>query len=156
MNYPDPETPARAEADGHPYASEETITGGYDLAGRVCRELERAGFSAYIVGPGQKKQTGVAVEVDDQGQCAGGLYVRWSAPELGLAGLQAVRERQDRAAPELKHYQAVVLLMQTALIGILRLAGFSAVRAEEVDDMAEGDVYVHRAEQADSVRVVSS
>ncbi len=33
--------------------------------------------------------------------------------------------------------------MQTALIGILRLAGFSVVRAEEVDDVAEGDVYVH-------------
>jgi hypothetical protein len=33
--------------------------------------------------------------------------------------------------------------MQTALIGVLRLAGFSVVRAEEVDDVAEGDVYVH-------------
>ncbi len=33
--------------------------------------------------------------------------------------------------------------MQTALIGILRLAGFFAVPAEEVDDIAKGDVYVH-------------
>ncbi|MEU3526545.1 hypothetical protein AB0E62_22210 [Streptomyces sp. NPDC038707] len=33
--------------------------------------------------------------------------------------------------------------MQGALIGILRLAGFRAVPAEEFDDIAKGDVYVH-------------
>ncbi|MGW4985331.1 hypothetical protein [Streptomyces mirabilis] len=89
------------------------------------------------------KQPGVWVEVDSRGEYAGGLYVRWNAPELGKAGMRAVTERQDPAAPEWKRYAEVVLLMQTALIGILRLAGFSVVRAEEVDDVAEGDVYVH-------------
>ncbi|MFF3582881.1 hypothetical protein [Streptomyces mirabilis] len=83
------------------------------------------------------------MEVDSQGEYAGGLYVRWNAPELGEAGVRAVAERQDPAAPEWKRYAEVVLLMQTALIGILRLAGFSVVRAEEVDDVAEGDLYVH-------------
>lgn len=62
---------------------------------------------------------------------------------MGEAGLRAAAEQQNPAAQEWKRYAAVVLLMQTALIGILRLAGFSVVRAEEVDDMAEGDVYVH-------------
>ncbi|MEU8795046.1 hypothetical protein [Streptomyces sp. NPDC048643] len=52
-------------------------------------------------------------------------------------------ERTDRAAPEWKVCTEVVLLVQTAMIGILRLAGFSVARAEEVDDVAEGDVYVH-------------
>ncbi|MGW5324506.1 hypothetical protein [Streptomyces sp. NPDC004014] len=52
-------------------------------------------------------------------------------------------ELQNPAAPEWKRYTEVVLLMQTALIGILRLAGFSVVEAEEVDDVARGDVYVH-------------
>ncbi|MCX4591156.1 hypothetical protein OG819_15835 [Streptomyces sp. NBC_01549] len=89
------------------------------------------------------KQPGVWVEVDSQGEYAGGLYVRWSAPELAEAGMRAVAERQDPAASEWKRYAEVVLLMQTALIGILQLAGFSVVRAEEVDDVAEGDVYVH-------------
>ncbi|MHB9859050.1 hypothetical protein [Streptomyces sp. YIM S03343] len=88
-------------------------------------------------------QPGVRVEVDSQGEYAGGLYVRWSAPELAEAGMRAVAERQDPAAPEWKRYAEVVLLMQTALTGILQLADFSAVRAEEVDDVAEGDVYVH-------------
>ncbi|WP_329525183.1 hypothetical protein [Streptomyces sp. NBC_01462] len=83
------------------------------------------------------------MEVDSQGEYAGGVYVRWSAPELGEAGMRAVAEQQDRAAPEWKRYAEVVLLMQTAMIGILRLAGFSVVRAEEIDDVAEGDAYVH-------------
>ncbi|MEU0075606.1 hypothetical protein ABZ027_39690 [Streptomyces sp. NPDC006332] len=86
---------------------------------------------------------GVWVEVDSQGEYAGGLYVRWSAPELAEDGMRAVAEGQDPAAPEWKHYAEVVLLMQTALIGILRLVGFSVVRAEEVNDVAKGDVYVH-------------
>ena len=43
--------------------------------------------------------------------------------------MSSVRERPESQA--------------SALIGILRLAGFSVVRAEEVDDVAEGDVYVH-------------
>lgn len=143
MTYIDPESRSNAKAHGHPYASEEIIAAGYDLAGRVCRELHRAGLPAYVECPGVPKQPGVWVEVDSQGEHAGGLYVRWNAPELGEAGMRAVAEQQDPAAPEWKRYAEVVLLMQTALIGILRLAGFSVVRAEEVDDVAEGDVYVH-------------
>ncbi|MET7355946.1 MULTISPECIES: hypothetical protein [Streptomyces] len=143
MTYIDPESRSNAKAHGHPYASEEIIAAGYDLAGRVCRELHRAGLPAYVERPGVPKQPGVWVEVDSQGEHAGGLYVRWNAPELGEAGMRAVAEQQDPAAPEWKRYAEVVLLMQTALIGILRLAGFSVVRAEEVDDVAEGDVYVH-------------
>ncbi|MFJ3302810.1 hypothetical protein ACIPSA_06790 [Streptomyces sp. NPDC086549] len=89
-------------------------------------------------------QPGVGVEVNDShGEYAGGLYVRWSAPELAEAAARSVAERQDPAAPEWKRYAEVIVLMQTALIGILRLAGFSAVRAEEVDDIAKGDVYVY-------------
>ncbi|MFK0026010.1 hypothetical protein [Streptomyces sp. NPDC090798] len=72
------------------------------------------------------------MEADSQGEYAGGLYVRWNAPELGEAGMRAVAERQDPAAPEWKRHAEVVLLMQTALIGILRLAGFSVVRPELV------------------------
>jgi hypothetical protein len=143
VTFIDPESRAKAEADGHPYASEEIIAAGYDLAGRVCRALHRAGLPACVERPGAPKQPGVWVEVDSQGEYAGGLYVRWSAPELAEAGMRAVAERQDPAAPEWKRYSEVVLLMQTALIGILRLAGFSVVRAEEADDVAEGDVYVH-------------
>lgn len=60
----------------------------------------------------------------------------------------AVAERQDPEAPEWKRYAEVVLLMQTAMIGILRLAGFSVLRAEEVDDIAKGDVYVHADTQS--------
>ncbi|MFD9096416.1 hypothetical protein [Streptomyces collinus] len=82
------------------------------------------------------------MEVDDQGGRAAGLYIRWSAPELAETAMQAVTERQDPTAPEWKHYSEVVLHMQTALIAILRLSGFTAVRAEEIDDVAEGDVYV--------------
>ncbi|MFG3033687.1 hypothetical protein ACGFZJ_34940 [Streptomyces sp. NPDC048253] len=143
VTYVDPESRAKAEAHGHPYASEEIIAAGYDLASRVCRELRRAGLPADVVRPGVAIQPGVWVEVDSQGEYAGGLYVRWSAPELGEAGLRAVAERKDPAAPEWKRYAEVVLLMQTALIGILRLAGFSASQAEEINDVAEGDVYVH-------------
>ncbi|MFF0016209.1 hypothetical protein [Streptomyces sp. NPDC005374] len=143
MTYIDPESRAKAEADGQPYASEEIIAAGYDLAGRVCRELHRAGLPAHVERPEEPNQPGVWVEVDTQGEYAGGLYVRWNAPELAEAGMRAVTERQDPAAPEWKHYAEVVRLMQTALIGILRLAGFSVVRAEEIDDVAEGDVYVH-------------
>ncbi|MCX5091841.1 hypothetical protein OOK36_23765 [Streptomyces sp. NBC_00365] len=143
MTYVDPESRAKAKVQGHPYASKEIIAAGCDLAGRVCRELHRAGLPAYVEHPEVPKQPGVWVEVDTQGEYAGGLYVRWSAPELAEAGMRAVAERQDPAAPEWKHYAEVVRLMQAALIGILRLAGFSAVRAEEVDDVAEGDVYVH-------------
>ncbi|WP_329536783.1 hypothetical protein OG568_50125 (plasmid) [Streptomyces sp. NBC_01450] len=143
MTYIDPESRAKAKAHGHPYASEEIIAAGYDLAGRVCQELQLAGLPAYVERPGVPKQPGVWVEVDSQGEYAGGLYVRWNAPELGEAGMRAVAERQDPAAPEWKRYAEVVLLMQTALIGILRLAGFSVVQAEEVDDLAEGDAYVH-------------
>ncbi|MEU2713120.1 hypothetical protein [Streptomyces sp. NPDC007205] len=146
MTYIDPEIRAKAKAHGHPYASEEIIAAGYDLAAQVCQELQRAGLPAYIERPGVAKQPGAGVEVDTQGEYAGGLYVRWNAPELAEAGIQAVAERQDRAAPEWNRYAEVVLLMQKALIGILRLAGFSAVRAEEVDDIAEGDVYVHGAD----------
>ncbi|MFF1514085.1 hypothetical protein [Streptomyces sp. NPDC058305] len=143
MTHIDPESRAKAEAHGHPYASEEVIAAGYDLADRVCRELRRAGLPAFVERPDLPKQPGVWVEVDSQGEHAGGLYVRWNAPELGEAGMRAVADRSDPAAPEWKHYTEVVLLMQTAMIGILRLAGFSAARAEEVDDVAEGDVYVH-------------
>ncbi|MER5981480.1 MULTISPECIES: hypothetical protein [unclassified Streptomyces] len=139
----DPESRAEAQAQGHPYASEETIAAGYDLAGRVCRELHNAGLPAYVERPEGPKRPGVWVEVDTQGEYAGGIYVRWSAPELAEAGMRAVAERQDPAAPEWKQYAEVVRLMQTAMIGILRLAGFPAVRAEEIDDVAEGDVYVH-------------
>ncbi|MFE3037785.1 hypothetical protein ACFXKY_39775 [Streptomyces canus] len=143
MTYVDPEIRAKAAADGQPYAAEEVIAAGYDLAGRVCRELHRAGLPAHVEGPGGPKQPGVWVEVDTQGEYAGGLYVRWSAPELAEAGMRAVAERQDPAAPEWEHYTEVVLVIRTALVGVLRLAGFSAVPAEEVDDVAEGDVYVH-------------
>lgn len=143
MTYVDPEIRAKAEANGHPYASEDIIAAGYELAGRVCREFHRAGLPACVVDPGMPIQPGVWVEVDSMGEYAGGVYVRWSAPELAEAGMRAVAERQDRAAPEWKRYAEVVLLMQTAMIGILRLADFSVVRAEEVDDLAEGDVYVH-------------
>jgi hypothetical protein len=143
VTYIHPEIRAKAQAHGHPYASEEIIAAGYDLAGRVCRELHRAGLPAYVERPGVPKQPGVWLEVNSQGEYAGGLYVRWSAPELAEAGLRAVAEQQDPAAPEWKRYAEVVLLMQTALIGILRLAGLSVVRAEDVDDVAEGDVYVH-------------
>lgn len=143
MTYIDPESRAKAEAHGHPYASEEIIAAGYDLAGRVCRELHRAGLPAYVERPGVSKQPGVWIEVNGQGEYAGGLYVRWSAPELAETGLRAVTEQQNPAAPEWKRYAEVVLLMQTALIGILRLADLSVVRAEEIDDVAEGDVYVH-------------
>ncbi|MFG2480956.1 hypothetical protein [Streptomyces fagopyri] len=143
MTYMDPDSRARAEAHGHPYASDDIIAAGYDLAGRVCRELRRAGLPACVERPEAPIQPGVRVEVDSQGENAGGVYVRWSAPELADAVIQAVAERQDRAAPEWRRYAEVVLLMQTAMIGILRLAGFSVVRAEEVDDIAEGDVYVH-------------
>ncbi|MEU3419328.1 hypothetical protein AB0F39_12385 [Streptomyces murinus] len=87
---------------------------------------------------------GARVEADDsQGEHVGGLYVRWSAPGLAAAAVKAVTERADPAAPEWEHHAEVVLLMRTALIGVLRAAGFSAVPAEEVDDIAEGDVYVH-------------
>lgn len=144
MTYTDPESRATAEAHGHPYASEEVIAAGYEQAGRVCRELHRAGLPAHVQRPEASSQPGVGVEVDNShGEYAGGLYVRWSAPELAQAAVRAVAEQQDPAAPEWKRYAEVVLLMQTALIGILRLAGFSAVRAEEVDDVAKGDVYVH-------------
>ncbi|MEU1194342.1 hypothetical protein [Streptomyces sp. NPDC005859] len=140
MTYIDPESRAKAKADGHPYASEEIIAAGYDLASRVCRQLHRAGLPAHVERPGVPRQPGAWVEVNSQGEYAGGLYVRWS---VGEAGLRAVAEQQDPAAPEWKRYAEVVLLMQKALIGILRLAGFSVVRAEEVDDIAQGDVYVH-------------
>ncbi|MFI5875188.1 hypothetical protein ACIBAH_22530 [Streptomyces sp. NPDC051445] len=143
VTYVDPESRARAEAQGYPFASEDVIAAGYDLAGRVCRELLRAGLPAQVERPGVPSRPGVQVDVDCQGEYAGGLYVRWSAPEMGEAGLRAAAEQQNPEAPEWKRHAAVVLLMQTALIGILRLAGFSVVRAEEVDDMADGDVYVH-------------
>ncbi|MFF4485520.1 hypothetical protein ACFY0F_03350 [Streptomyces sp. NPDC001544] len=123
--------------------AEEVIAAGYELAGRVCRELHRAGLPAGVERPGAPVQPGVRVEVDSQGKRAGGLYARWSAPEMTEAAVRAMTERQDPAAPEWKRFSEVVLLMQTALIGILRLAGFSAVRAEEVDDIVKGDVYVH-------------
>ncbi|MFE5400910.1 hypothetical protein ACFQ9Z_05815 [Streptomyces sp. NPDC056580] len=116
---------------------------GYDLADQVCEELRRAGLPAYVERPGVPRQPGVWVEVNDEGEYAGGVYIRWSAPELAETGLQAVTVLQNPAAPEWKRYTEVVVLMQTALIGILRLAGFSVVRAEEVDDVAKGDMYVH-------------
>jgi hypothetical protein len=143
MTYVDPETRAKAAAYGHPFASEEIIAAGHDLAARVCRELQRAGLPAHVRRPQEPSRPGASVEVENQGEHAGGLHVRWSAPELGVAGLRAAAERQDPAAPEWKRYGEVVVLMQTALIGVLRLAGFSVVPAEEVDDLAEGDVYVH-------------
>ncbi|WP_329293853.1 hypothetical protein [Streptomyces sp. NBC_01455] len=143
MTYRDLESRAKAEAHGYSYASEGNIAAGYYLAGRVCRELQRAGLPANVERPGARSEPGVWVEVDSMGEYAGGVYVRWSAPELGEAGMRAVAEQQDRAAPEWKRYGEVVLLMQTAMIGILRLAGFSVVRAEEIDDVAEGDAYVH-------------
>lgn len=93
--------------------------------------------------PEVTRRPGAQVEVDDgRDDHAGGLYVRWSAPGLAAA-VKAVTERADPAAPEWEHHAEVVLLMRTALIGVLRAAGFSAVPAEEVDDIAEGDVYVH-------------
>lgn len=122
----------------------ENIAAGHHLADLVCRELHRAGVPAYVMRPEATNRPGARVEVDDsQGGHAGGLYIRWSAPSLAAAGIAAVTERQDPAAPEWKRHAEVVLLMRTALIGILRSAGFSAVPAEEVDDIAEGDVYVH-------------
>ncbi|WP_181793033.1 hypothetical protein [Streptomyces sp. WELS2] len=143
MKNRDPERRAEVEAHG-PFASERSVAAGPELAAQVCRELHRAGIPACIERPEVPKRPGARVEVDDyQGDHAGGLYVRWSAPGLAEAGIKAVTERQDPAAPEWKHHAEVVLLMQTALIGILRLAGFSAVPAEEVDDIAKGDVYVH-------------
>ncbi|MGW1726501.1 hypothetical protein ACWCQK_26650 [Streptomyces sp. NPDC002306] len=143
MTYIAPECRAKAKAQGHPYASEEIIAAGYDLAGRVCRELHRTGLPAHVERPGVSRQPGVKVEVNSQGEYAGGLYIRWSAPELAEAGIRAVAEQQNPKAPEWKRYAEVVLLMRTALIGILRPAGFSVIQAEEVDDVAEGDVYVH-------------
>ncbi|CAL2069909.1 MULTISPECIES: hypothetical protein [Streptomyces] len=122
----------------------EDITAGHELADLVCRELCRAGIPAYTMRPEVTRGPGARVEVDDsRDDHAGGLYVRWSAPSLAEAAVRAVTERQDPAAPEWRHHAKVALLMRTALIGILRLAGFSAVPAEEVDDIAEGDVYVH-------------
>ncbi|MBK3525732.1 MULTISPECIES: hypothetical protein [Streptomyces] len=144
MNYRDSENWARDDAHGHPFPSEEDVAAGHELAAQVCRELHRAGIPAYIVHPQVTKQPGARVEVDDsQDDHVSGLYIRWSAPGLAEAGIKAVTERQDPAAPEWKHHADVILLMQTALIGILRVAGFSAVPAEEVDDIAQGDVYVH-------------
>ncbi|MCQ9129406.1 hypothetical protein [Streptomyces hilarionis] len=143
MTYVDPDTRARAAAYGQPFAPEEVIAAGHDLAARVCRELRRAGLPAHVQHPQEPSPPGASVEVECQGEHAGGLHVRWGAPELGAAGLRAAAERQDPAAPEWKRYGEVVVLMQTALIGILRLAGFSVVPAEEVDDLAEGDVFVH-------------
>ncbi|WKE69622.1 hypothetical protein [Streptomyces sp. WP-1] len=144
MKHRDPENRSEAEAHGHPFASDENIAVGHELADRVCRELHRAGIPAHTMRPEVTKQPGAQVEVDDsQDDHAGGLYIRWSAPNLAEAGIKAVTERRDPAAPEWKHHAEVVLLMQTALIGILRLAGFFAVPAEEVDDIAKGDVYVH-------------
>ncbi|MYR88313.1 hypothetical protein GTY41_26155 [Streptomyces sp. SID685] len=144
MKYGDPENRSAAEAHGHPFTSEENAVAGYELADRVCRELHRAGIPAYVMRPEVTKQPGARVEVDDsQDDLVGGLYIRWSAPDLAEAGIKAMTERQDPATPEWKHHAEVILLMQKALIGILRLAGFSAVPAEEVDDIAKGDVYVH-------------
>ncbi|MEU8590410.1 hypothetical protein AB0C59_25920 [Streptomyces sp. NPDC048664] len=150
MTRNDPESRANAKTHAHSHTSEENSTAGHDLAGRVCQELHRAGLPAHVERPGAPKLPGVWVEVDSEGNHAGGLYVRWSAPELAEAGMRAVSERQDPAAPEWKRYAEVVLLMQTALIGILRLAGFSAVRADEVDDIAQGDVYVYAAGTKDA------
>ncbi|QFZ78420.1 hypothetical protein GFH48_38700 [Streptomyces fagopyri] len=110
MTYIDPEGRAKAEVHGHPYAAEEVIAAGYDLAGRVCRELRRAGLPADVEHPGTQREPGVWVEVDSMGEYAGGLCVRWNAPELGEAGMRAVTERQDPAAPEWKRYTEVVLL----------------------------------------------
>ncbi|MFG2929160.1 hypothetical protein [Streptomyces achromogenes] len=144
MKYRDPEKRAEAEAHGHPFTSEENVAAGHELAAQVCRELHRAGIPAYVMRPEATTQPGAGVEVDDsQDGYVGGLYIRWSAPVLAEAGIKAVTERRDPAAPEWKHHAEVVLLMQTALIGILRLAGFSAVPAEDVDDIAKGDVYIH-------------
>ncbi|MFH8338298.1 hypothetical protein [Streptomyces sp. AM6-12] len=144
MKHRGPENRSEAEAYGHPSTSEEDIAAGNELADRVCRELHRAGIPAYVMRPEVTRQPGARVEVDDsQDDHAGGLYIRWSAPNLAEAGIKAVTEQQDPAAPEWKHHAEVVLLMQRALIGILRLAGFSAVPAEDVDDIARGDVYVH-------------
>ncbi|MFF9001039.1 hypothetical protein ACF1GW_29415 [Streptomyces achromogenes] len=144
MKYRDPENRAEDEAHGHPFPSEENVAAGQELAAQVCRELHRAGIPAYIMCPQETTQPGAGVEVDDsQGDHVSGLYIRWSAPGLAEAAFKALTERQDPAAPEWKHHAEVILLMQTALIGILRLAGFSAVPAEEVDDIAQGDVYVH-------------
>lgn len=108
---------AKAKTQGHPYASEEIIAAGYDLAGRVCRELHHAGLPAHVERPGVSRQPGVRVEVNSQGEYAGGLYIRWSAPELAEAGIQAVTERQDPKAPEWKRYTEVALLDGTAGFG---------------------------------------
>ncbi|MFF4713176.1 hypothetical protein ACFY2V_17520 [Streptomyces eurythermus] len=144
MKYRDRESRAEVETNGRPFTSEGNVAAGHELAVLVCRELHRAGIPAYVVRPEATTRPGARVEVDDsQDDHAGGLYIRWSAPDLAEAAFKAVTERLDPAAPEWKHHAEVILLMQTALIGILRLAGFSAVPAEEADDIAKGDVYVH-------------
>ncbi len=83
VTYVDPETRARAAAYGHPFASEEVIAAGHDLAARVCRELRRAGLPAHVPGPQEPSRPGAAVEVELQGDHAGGLYVRWGGPGTG-------------------------------------------------------------------------
>ncbi len=97
MTHIDPESRANTKAHSDPvHFRGDDSPAGYDLAGRVCRELHRTGLPAYVERPGVPKQPGVWVEVDSQGEYAGGLYVRWNAPELGEAGMRAVAERQDR------------------------------------------------------------
>ncbi|MEU7592771.1 hypothetical protein AB0B79_07005 [Streptomyces sp. NPDC039022] len=116
------------------------------LAVRALRELELAGFTAFLQ-DGAGGPPGAEVEVDLGDDAAGGVYVTWKThPTLTRTALEKVQSGQLQAR-EIRHSGAVGRYMQDAMIHILASAGLQAEAAE--DDMRPTAVRVREVADED-------
>ena len=117
-----------------------------DLADRVRATLVAAGVSASvrpasgITGP--PLGGGAEITVDTIADTAGGVYISWSFPrEQNDEFLGYLLARQD-SHPRLEYFFEVRRAMRDAIVVILGVAGFTAIRAEERNDLADHQVLV--------------
>lgn len=116
-------------------ASDDVMAERTETAERVCRELRLAGLPAYRDGIEPDLPCGAEVHVDNGADALGGVTIEW------LSRLENdPSSRSGNKASWLRRAGSIAVHMNTAIIGILTLAGMDA--RENEDDLNPPSVRV--------------
>jgi hypothetical protein len=111
-------------------ASEQEIARRQELAGEVIAALAAAGLAPRWEDESEEVP-GAQISVDKSADESGGVYVKW---EVGLDLLDAVLAHHragDRAAPEMRLFDAITLAMREAMLTILTSSHFTVERCDD-------------------------
>jgi len=112
-------------------ASEDEIAQRRELASEVITALAAAGLSPRWEDEEGEEVPGAQVSVDKSADESGGVYVKWEVgPDLVDAVIRHHRAG-NRAAPEMKLFDAITLAMREAMLAILTSSHFTVERCDD-------------------------